>query len=93
MELGLKTGYRVRIVENAGSALKMLLPSTNPWGNRDCQRLDCLMCNQGDEKVQDCRRRNIIYENRCILYQVRKAGDTFQKNGLGVYVGESARSL
>jgi hypothetical protein len=42
VELGMKTGYRVRIVENAGSALKMILPSTNPWGSRDCQRADCI---------------------------------------------------
>ena len=92
-ELGLKTGYRVRIVENAGSALKMIFSSTNPWGNRDCQRPDCVICRQGDEEIQDCRRRNILYENRCTLCQVGKAGDTFQKDGLGIYVGESARSL
>jgi hypothetical protein len=93
VELGMKTGYRVRIVENAGSALKMLLPSTNPWGNRDCQRLDCIMCNQGDERTQDCRRRNIMYENRCTVCQVGKDGDKFQKDGLGIYVGETSRSM
>ena len=93
VDLGLKTGYRIRIVENAGSALKMILPSTNPWGNIDCQRNDCLICSQGDEEVQDCRRRNILYENRCTVCQVGKEGDTFQKDGLGIYVGESSRSL
>ena len=93
VDLGLKTGYRIRIVENAGSALKMILPSTNPWGNIDCQRKDCLICSQGDEEVQDCRRRNILYENRCTVCQVGKEGDTFQKDGLGIYVGESSRSL
>ena len=80
-------------MENAGSAVKMLLPSTNPWGKRDCQRLDCLICNQGDEEVQDCRRRNILYENRCTLCQGGKDGDKFQKDGLRIYVGESSRSL
>jgi hypothetical protein len=32
-ELGMKTGYRIRIVENAGSTLKMILPSTNHGGS------------------------------------------------------------
>jgi hypothetical protein len=31
-ELGKATGYRVRIVESAGSPLGMLLPRTSPWG-------------------------------------------------------------
>ena len=31
-DLGKATGYRVRIVESAGSPLGMLLTSTNPWG-------------------------------------------------------------
>ena len=60
--LGMKTGYRIRVVENAGSALKMILPSTNPWGSSDCGRADCVICNQGDEDIQDCRRRNILYD-------------------------------
>ena len=39
-KLGLMTGYRVRIAESAGMPLSRLLPSTNPWGNRDCERED-----------------------------------------------------
>ena len=31
LELGEKTGYRTRIVENAGAQLKRVFPSTNPW--------------------------------------------------------------
>ena len=41
-EAGLVSGYRVRITESAGTALSMLLPSTNPWGPKDCERLDCV---------------------------------------------------
>ena len=92
MNLGMKTGYRIRVVENAGSALKMILPSTNPWGSRDCRRADCVICSQGDEEIQDCRRRNILYENRCTVCHVGKEGEEFKKDGLGIYVGESSRS-
>ena len=31
-ELGQATGYRIRMAESAGTALSVLLPSTNPWG-------------------------------------------------------------
>ena len=66
-DLGNATGYRVRIVESAGSPLGMLLPSTNPWGPANCERQDCVPCAQGDETRLDCRKRNLLYENRCEL--------------------------
>ena len=47
-EAGLVSGYRVRITESAGTALSMLLPSTNPLGPQDCERLDCVTCHQGE---------------------------------------------
>ena len=89
--MGEKTGYKVRVVENAGTQLKRVFPSTNPWGTRDCSRPDCVMCNQGDEAIQDCRRRNVLYENKCTLCQVGEGEN--KDNGRGVYIGESARSL
>ena len=58
---------------------------------RECSRPDCVICNQGDEDIQDCKRRNIVYENRCTLCQV--GGEESKDNGRGVYIGESARSL
>ena len=48
---GLVTGYRVRITESAGTPLGLLLPSTNPWGPQDCNRMDCITCSQNDEKI------------------------------------------
>ena len=90
-DLGEKTGYKIRIVENAGTQLKRVFPSTNPWGTRDCSRLDCVICNQGDEDIQDCKRMNILYENKCTVCQVGK-GES-RDNGRGVYIGELARSL
>ena len=64
-DLGKATGYRVRIVESVGSPLEMLLPSTNPWGPPNCERLDCVPCGRGDDKRMDCRKRNLLYKNRC----------------------------
>ena len=100
MELGKATGYRVRMVESAGSPLGMLLPSTNPWGPSDCTRQDCVPCRQGDESRIDCRRRNILYENRCELCnpggkdgKEKDEKKTCLKDGKGIYVSESSRSF
>ena len=88
------TGYRVRITEAAGTPLGLLLPSTNPWGPQDCNRLDCITCSQGDEKRIDCRKRNILYESECTICNVgKKDGKEDLKDGKGVYVGESSRSI
>jgi hypothetical protein len=94
--LGGVTSYRVRIAEQAGMALATLLPSTNPWGPGDCGREDCIICKQQDEKQQDCRRRNVLYENQCQVCKVdMKDGENmndFLKDGKGRYIGETSRS-
>ena len=95
--LGGVTSYRVRITEQAGMALSRLLPSTNPWGPGDCQRLDCVICRQQDEVPQDCRRRNILYENECQVCKVemkdQEKTSLSQRDGKGISIGESSRSL
>ena len=80
-------------MDTSGNALKRVFSSTNPWASRDCGRPDCIICSQGDEEIQDCRRRNILYENRCTLCQVRDGKDDAKMTGKGIYVGESARSM
>ena len=94
-ELGSATGYRVKIAESAGTPMGMLLPSTNPWGPPNCERADCVPCSQADIKRLDCRKRNILYENRCELCNKdgKKEQEKKLKDGQGIYVGESSRSL
>ena len=89
---------RGRITEAAGTPLSMILPSTNPWGAQDCTREECITCNQGDEKRQDCRKRNIMYESACQLCKSdakedQKAGKSGLGHGVVLYVGESSRSM
>ena len=102
MRLAGMTAFRVRITETAGMPLSRLLPSTNPWGASDCGQLDRLVCDQGDEVKQDCKRRNILYESSCTICRVDiKEDDTdeagkkelFLKDGKGLYIGESSRSI
>ena len=98
-EVSDKVNYRVRMTEAAGTPLSLLLTSNNPWGASDCRREDCTTCAQGDEKVIDCKRRNVLYESYCTLCNPedikrgRKDEITFLKEGKGIYVGESSRSM
>ena len=90
------TGYRIRMVESAGTQLRRLLPNTNPWAGGDCGRERCYTCNQGGEKREDCKRRNILYESSCTVCNPEIEGKKVKKkmNDVnGVYVGESARSI
>ena len=63
--IGKMTGYKLRIVEMGGHQLKRALPNTNPWKGSACGREDCVTCSQGENNIQDCSKRNILYESRC----------------------------
>ena len=39
-----KAGYRVKLVEKAGTKLSQLLTRSDPFGGGDCERPDCLPC-------------------------------------------------
>ena len=93
--LGGMTSFRVRVAESAGMARSILLPSTNPWGPGDCGRQDCIMCCQQDKQQQDCRKRNILYENRCqvCMIEVKDDGVGVSQDGKGVYVGETSHQI
>ena len=68
-DLNKLTGYRMKIVEEAGDKLIDMLRSTNPWKGEHCGRDDCWLCwtkNMTDkDKSQDCTRRSIVYETWC----------------------------
>ena len=91
------TGYRVRITETSGSQLRRILPNTNPWQGMDCQRTGCYTCNQGGEKLENCKKRNILYESSCTLCNPEETAKASRSKRLsdcqGVYVGETGRSL
>ena len=65
-DLGKCTDLRVKMAEMAGTPLGLILTSNNPWGQTDCMREDCVTCGQGGEKFQNCTKRNLIYESRCV---------------------------
>ena len=58
--------YKTKIVEGVGNKLKDLLSCTDPWKGQECGRQNCVTCLQTGEKKQNCRKRNIIYESKCV---------------------------
>ena len=75
-QLSLITGFRVKIVERNGTAVKQLLQN-DPWAEAKCERPDCYPCGTGDK--HSCFTRNILYSHQCT--DCKK-----------LYIGESSRS-
>ena len=61
------------IIERTGIKLQDLLTRSDPWKGSDCQRQNCLLYftkNRTEKlKTQDCHKKNIVYETRCITCQ------------------------
>ena len=76
------TGFKVKIVEKSGRAVKNILHKSNPWVEEQCQREGCVPCETGEKK--SCFQMSILYSTQCVPCQ--KAGITKK------YLGETARS-
>ena len=93
-------GFTIRVTERGGMPLSSLLSSKNLWRGLECGRGECRVCVQPGEKLEDCKRRNILYESECLQCNGPEDWKTRDKNTLedtretpSIYVGESARSL
>ena len=92
-------GYRIKIVERAGTPLKLLFPLSDLGEEDKCGRSNCVTCEQpgGEEKRPKCKKRSILYENICTLCnpgaEDRRAKITPPKDAPSIYVGESAKSI
>ena len=55
-------GYRVKVVERAGTPLKLMFPLTKVGESKECGRDDCISCTQESrgEELPPCRKRNIL---------------------------------
>ena len=91
-------GFRVKVVERAGTPLSRQFPLTNLFGGVQCGRQDCTTCTQGGGgDLPQCTKRNLLYENICTNCHPEAkegkevlAGTTKQP---AIYVGETCRSL
>ena len=68
--LGQSTGAKLKVVERSGTKLMDILTSADPWRGKDCLRESCMLCRTkertGKLLNQDCTRRSVVYETRCM---------------------------
>ena len=74
---------KLKLVEQAGTMLKSILTSSDPWASRPCQHPQCSTCI--GERTGDCRVRLVVYVNSCSICR--------DKGKDSDYIGESARSM
>ena len=90
------TSYRVRVLESAGMALSRLLPSTNPWGPGDYVDVKTATSVISKMKPSRIAARGICYtrtDAKYVWWRLRGDGVKDQKDGKGVFIGETSRSL
>ena len=91
-------GFKLKVVENAGTSLGQMLSNKNPWAGSKCGRPDCFPCKQQTEHVENCGIQNVVYESRCNVCNLEEKGKkekTLEDTRPlpSIYVGESSRSL
>ena len=95
--LAYMTGFVVKVVERAGGSLKEQFPTTTLWEGSSCGREDCITCTQGAEKLPNCKKASLVYENVCLECNP-KAGakeelKELKKDTPSVYIGETSRTI
>ena len=93
-------GFKIKVVERAGTPLRMMFPLSKIGEGKECGRKDCITCTQDSrgEELPPCTKRSVLYENIRLVYNPGAGGEEGKKltppmNIPSIYVGESARSL
>ena len=60
-------GFKIRVVERTGKNILTNFSQLQTWKGMKCGREECVTCNQGGEELPQCARRNVLYENICLL--------------------------
>ena len=70
-------GFKIKVVEKAGIAIKKLLQRSDPFKSRKCEREDCSVCREDGKGP--CDRQSVTYDVKCA-----ECND--------IYIGETSRS-
>ena len=58
-----KSGFKIKVIEKAGTSLKRILQKSDPFRNKFCDRDDCLQCTSGGKG--NCDVESINYNIKC----------------------------
>ena len=78
-----RNGFKIRVVELAGTSLKRLLQKSNPFKKKFCERSDCLMCRSNGKGPCDVD--SVTYDLTCT--------ECVPENSkMNTYTGETSRN-
>ena len=90
-------GFAVKVVERNGRTLQSKFQQSSLWEGAHCGRDKCITCNQGSEKVEQCTRKSLLYENICGACNPDAGSKEEVKGSNGdiptIYVGETSRTV
>ena len=88
-------GFGIKIVERCGSSLRSRFPLSTLWEGNQCGRKDCTTCTQGAEKIPQCTKTSVVYENICQKCNKEAGGKKELESVVedSIYIGESSRSI
>ena len=94
-ELAGLTGCNVKMLERSGIPLSRLFQRVSVQDNCHWDKCPvCLVLNKGGKKSRMCcRRSNVVYKATCFTCEQAAEVKTNGSNVVGVYVGESSRTL
>ena len=58
-----ETGFKVKVIETSGVTLKRMLQRSDPFREKQCRSIDCLVCRKGGKG--SCRSTGVTYELMC----------------------------
>ena len=88
-------GFGIKVVERCGSSLRSRFPLSTLWEGNQCGRKDCTTCTQGAEKIPQCTKTSVVYENICQKCNKEAGGKKELESVVedSIYIGESSRSI
>ena len=91
-------GYKIKIVERAGTPLRQMFPLTQVGQGGECGKDDCVTCTQETrgESLPPCNKRSVLYENVCVKCNpgvVESKPLSPPAHPPSVYIGETSKSL
>ena len=69
-----ETGFKINVVEQSGVTLKRMLQRSDPFQERKCNNINCLICSTGGKG--SCRSTGVTYELVCQICRHKYIGET-----------------
>ena len=55
----------IKFIERAGTSIRDMLVTSNPWGKEKCGRARCFVCRGEKGGIGDCMKEGVLYCIRC----------------------------